>query len=448
MSNAKLNADSPIWHPMTQHATAAPAIPIERAEGVYLHTTDGRRILDAISSWWVITHGHGHVQIVEAVQNQTAKLEQVIFSGFTHAPAETLAARLLDMAGKPASESGTSEKPLSRVFFSDSGSMAVESAMKMVIGYFEHTGQNKGVEKRKIIALEGGYHGDTFGAMSAGAPSIYNALYEPYLFDVAHLPFPDAANVGRCLHMFENHLKGGDVAALILEPMVQGASGMNMYSADTLRKLHSLCKKYGALLIADEIMTGFGRTGEMFACQHAGIVPDIMCLSKGLTAGFLPMSVTLCTDEIYNAFLHQERSKMFLQSSSYAGNPIACAAALANLDVWESEAVFEKIQRIERSHLKAQHWFDARTDVENVRVMGSIFALDVIVPDDDFGYLSNIRDTLYKYYLEHNVLLRPLGNTVYILPPYCITNNELEQVYGTIWRSLDSLRHENEQRAA
>lgn len=429
---------SRIWHPMTQHATAGPAVHIDHAEGIYLHTKDGRAIIDAISSWWVITHGHGHPAIVEAICEQAGKLEQVIFSGFTHDPAEQLAEKLLEHAGAP----------LSHVFYSDSGSTAIEAALKMAIGYFEHTGQNKGIERRKIVALDGGYHGDTFGAMAAGAPSSYNALYAPYLFTVEHLPFPDAANAKKCLQTFEDLLKQGDVAALILEPLVQGASGMNMYTPQTLKALYDLCKKYGALLIADEVMTGFGRTGTLFACQQADITPDIMCLSKGITAGFLPMSAVLCTSDIYQAFYHEERAKMFMHSSSYTGNPMACAAALANIALWESEPVLDRIARIERSHLKAQHWFDTRPDVADVRVMGSIFALDVKVPEGDFGYLSGIRDTLYNYYLSEDVLLRPLGNTVYILPPYCITNTELERLYDTIWRSLDNLRHDNGKVAA
>jgi adenosylmethionine-8-amino-7-oxononanoate aminotransferase len=423
---------------MTQHATAARAIAIDHAQGTYLYTKDGRTVIDAISSWWVITHGHTHPKIVEAIQTQAAKLEQVIFSGFTHDPAEELSHKLIELAGAP----------LSRVFFSDSGSMAVETALKMVIGYFEHTGQNTAIEKRKIIALDGGYHGDTFGAMSAGAPSIYNALYEPYLFDVEHLPFPSDESLSKTIRVFEKHLKNGDVAALIVEPLVQGASGMNIYTPAALKALYDLCQKYDVFFIVDEIMTGFGRTGTMFACDHAGITPDIMCLSKGLTAGFLPMSVTLCTEKIYDAFLHKDRSKMLLQSSSYAGNPIACAAALANIKLWESEDVLGRIVGIERSHQEARQWFDTRPDIENVRVMGSIFAFDVKTDAGDFGYLSNIRDTLYNYYLDHDVLLRPLGNTVYILPPYCIEKHELERIYDTIWRSLDRIKHEGEQRAA
>lgn len=427
---------SPVWHPFTQHAIDAPAIPVASASGAYLHAKDGRKIIDAISSWWVITHGHTHSKIVEAIKMQAGELEQVIFSGFTHEPAENLAHKLIDLVGAP----------LSRVFFSDSGSMAVETALKMVIGYFEHTGQNKGLEKRKIIALEGAYHGDTFGAMSAGARGIYNALYEPYLFDVAHIPFPSAQNLTQSLRALENHLKGGDVAALLVEPLVQGAGGMNMYPPQALKALNDTCKKYGVFFIADEIMTGFGRTGSMFACQSAGFTPDIVCLSKGLTGGFLPMSVTLCTEKIFEAFLHNDRSKMLLQSSSYAGNPIACAAANANIAIWENEDVLGRIRDIERNHTEAMQWFDTRPDVENVRMMGNIFAFEVKTEDN--GYLSDVRDLLYRFYLDHDVLLRPLGNTVYILPPYCITKSELERIYDTIWRSLDGLKHAGQQQVA
>lgn len=423
---------SPIWHPMTQHGSSGPAVHIDHADGTYLYERGGRRIIDGISSWWVITHGHCHPHIAEAVKVQADKLEQVIFAGFTHTPAERLAEKLLRIT----------DPKLQYVFFSDSGSTAVEVALKMAIGYFVHTGQ----PRRKILALNGGYHGDTFGAMAAGARSVFNKLYEPYLFEVEHLPFPDAKTAPQTLQKLETFLKGGDVAALILEPIVQGAAGMRIYSPKTLKKFRDLCTQYGTLLIADEVMTGFGRTGKRFACEHAKVTPDIVCLSKGLTGGFLPMGATLCTRDIYDAFYHEDRARMFFHSTSFTGNPLACAAALANLEIWDREPVFQKIQAIETEHKKAAAWFDARTDVADVRTIGSIFALDV--QDDVHGYLSNISPVLYDFFLKHDVLLRPIGNTIYILPPYCVTQTDLEQIYDTLWRSLDSLRDESKQRAA
>ncbi len=413
-----------IWHPFTQHGIAGPMVEIDRAEGAYLYTKDGRKILDAISSWWVNTHGHCHPKIVQAVQEQAAKLEQVIFAGFTHASAEQLAEKLQNITN------------LDHVFFSDSGSTAVEVALKMAIGYWKHMGK----PRSKIVALEGGYHGDTFGAMSAGGRSVYNDLYEPYLFDVAHLPFEDMVGA------FEKILKGGDVAALIVEPLVQGAAGMKMYPAETLKKLSELCKKHDVLLIADEVMTGFGRTGTMFACEQVDVKPDIMCLSKGLTGGFLPMGATLCADKIYQAFYSKDRSKMFFHSSSYTGNALACAAALASLEIWESEPVLEKIQLISKSHDSAAATFKKWGDVSDVRHLGSILAIDVKTSND--GYLSALGPHLYDAFIAQDILLRPLGNTVYILPPYCIKTEELEQIYDCIGRTLDTIRDEGQQRAA
>lgn len=420
---------SPIWHPMTQHALSGPAVNIDRAEGAYLYTKDNRKIIDAISSWWVITHGHCHPKIVEAVKAQAGKLEQVIFAGFTHAPAEKLAEKLLSI----------SALEHEHVFFSDSGSTAVEVALKMAIGYFKHTGN----PKRTIVALDGAYHGDTFGTMSTGSRGVFNDVYESFLFDVEHLPFPSEGLEQKTLKAFETLLKKGDVAALIVEPIVQGAAGMRIYSPETLAGLSALCKQYDALLITDEVMTGFGRTGTRFAAEHAGIAPDLVCLSKGLTGGFLPMGATLCTGAIYDAFYQKDRAKMFFHSTSFTGNPLACAAALANLEIWESEPTFDRIQNIGKHHGKAAEWFAARADVAGTRHIGSIFALDV--KDDVHGYLSTLGPALYDFFMAHDVLLRPIGNTVYILPPYCVTDEDLEKIYDTLWRSLDHIRDERPQ---
>lgn len=425
---------SKIWHPFTQHAIAGEAIEIARAEGAYLYTPGGKKIIDAISSWWVNVHGHCHPKIVRAVQRQAGELEQVIFAGFTHRPAEELAEKLLDKAGKG----------FDSVFFSDSGSTAVEVAIKMAVGCWAHSGK----PKTKIVAIEGGYHGDTFGAMAAGGRGVFSKIYEEMLFEVAHIPFPPKAE------NLEKILKAGDVAAFICEPLVLGAAGMKMYDAAALKELHAVCKKHDVIFIADEVMTGWGRTGTMFACEQAGITPDIMCLSKGLTSGFLPMGATLCAKKIYDAFYHKDRSKMFFHSSSFTGNALACAAALASMEIWETEPVMERIENISKQHEKAAQRFKGHECVLDVRQRGTILAMDVgkdpsAAPrDDGSGYLSNLAPKLYDFYMDLGLLLRPLGNTVYVLPPYCIRESDLESVYDGIARSLDYIRDEREQRAA
>jgi len=434
---------SPIWHPMTQHKTAGPMINVSRAEGSYLYTSDGRQIIDGISSWWVNTHGHCHPKIVDAVQKQAARLEQVIFAGFTHDPAERLTRKLLTTT--KACFDGMDGKRLEFSFYSDSGSTAIEIALKMAAGYFaQHEEQQK---RTKILALEDGYHGDTFGTMSTGSRGVFNEMYEPFLFDVEHLPFPHSGQEDAVLAKLDNWLKkhGEQCAAFIFEPLVQGAAGMQMYSADVLSKMAAKCRAHGILLIADEVMTGFGRTGTMFACEQAGFIPDFLCLSKGITGGFLPMGATLTNRDIYKAFYHDEKAKQFFHSTSFTGNPMACAAALASLEIWEEGEVFDDIARIEREHQKAAGWYAARPDVLDVRVKGSIFAVEV--RDDVSGYLSSIGAEIYDFMLENDILLRPVGNTIYILPPYCTETKDLERIYETLWRGLDAIRKNTPQEA-
>ena len=427
---------------MTQHKVFGPALHVESAEGAYLHMRGGRKVIDGISSWWVNTHGHCHPKIVKAVQEQATKLEQVIFAGFTHDAAENLTRKLLStVLGCFKNCEG---RPLDFVFYSDSGSTAIEVAIKMAVGFHDNAGE----KRHKIIALDGGYHGDTVGTMSAGARGVFNELYSPLLFDVEHIPFPHKGEEDKSLNRLEKWLakNGKQTAAFVFEPIVQGAAGMRTYSAQTLSKMAAMCREHGVLLIADEVMTGFGRTGTMFACEQAGITPDLLCLSKGLTGGFLPMGATLATKEIYKAFYHDEKAKQFFHSTSFTGNPMACAAALASLEIWDEEPVMENIKAIEASHKKAAGWYAARPDVLDVRVKGTIFAIDV--DDAVSGYLSNIGNEIYDFMLENDVLLRPIGNTVYILPPYCIEQQDLERIYETLWRSLDSFRDEGLQQAA
>lgn len=426
-----MNKQSPIWHPFTQHAIAPESIHVDRASGAYLFARKKgkhaeQRIIDAISSWWVITHGHCHPDIIHAVQEQASKLDQIIFAGFTHEPAEELAHSLIKMTGDP----------LQHVFYSDSGSTAVEVALKMAIGYWQHTDRSR----QKIIALEGGYHGDTFGGMSAGARGAYNDIYSPYLFDVIHVPVPTPGNEANALAKLDETLNThkDNVAAFIFEPLLLGAGGMIMYSADTLKAMTDLCKAHDVLLIADEVMTGFGRTGTLLACNQAHFTPDLLCLSKGLTGGFLPLGATLCTRDIYNAFYHKDKAKMFFHSSSFTGNPMACAAANASLKIWETEPVTDRIRTIAQSHADAAHHFAERDDLENIRQKGTVLAMDVKVKKGA-GYLSEIQPKLYESFLDQNVLLRPLGNTIYILPPYCVDEDDLAEIYTAIENAIDRL---------
>ncbi len=421
---------SPLWHPFTQHKTFGPAIPIARAQGAYLYPENGPPLLDGISSWWVNTHGHCHPKIVQAVQAQAETLDQIIFAGFSHAPARDLATKLLARVR----QSGGVKSDY--VFLSDSGSTAVEVALKMAVGSFTHQGR----PRTKILALEGGYHGDTFGAMSAGGRSVYNALYEPFLFDVHALPFPENEEGHHTIEALETYLQahGHATAAFIFEPLIQGAGGMRLYAPALLKALCTLCEQYGIKLIADEVMTGFGRTGTFLACEQAGVAPDLLCLSKGLTGGFLPLGATLASTEIYQAFYHDDKARQFFHSSSFTGNPLSCSAALANLEIWDTEPVFDRIARIANTHKTALHHFSAHPHVENPRILGTILALDFKTPDA--GYLSGMASQLYSFMLARGFLLRPLGNTVYILPPYCITTQELEGLYDSLEIFLDEHR--------
>ncbi|MDR3448400.1 MAG: adenosylmethionine--8-amino-7-oxononanoate transaminase [Alphaproteobacteria bacterium] len=423
-----------IWHPFTQHALMPEQVFIDHAEGAYLYTKDGKRIIDGISSWWVNIHGHNHPKIAAAVQKQSTKLDQLIFAGFTHEPAEKLAAKLVEVT----------PPNITKVFYSDSGSTSVEVALKMALGYWAH----KGKPRRGVVALEHAYHGDTFGTMSVGGRSVFNAPYEAFLFDVHRLPYPHPKREHETVEAFEKLLKeqGDDIAALIVEPLVLGAAGMMMYSAATLRALYDLCRRYGVIFIADEVMTGWGRTGTRWACEQAGVEPDIICSSKGLTSGFLPLAVTLASEEIYQAFYSTDRAKTFFHSSSFTGNPIACAAALAAVELWDEEPVLERIQTIHKQQAAMLPRLQARGDLENVRHLGTIVACDVRTSEQ--GYLSAVGPRLYRYFIENGVLLRPIGQTVYMLPPYCVTREDLDVIFSTLERALDALRDGELEQAA
>jgi adenosylmethionine---8-amino-7-oxononanoate aminotransferase len=409
---------SPIWHPFTQHALTPDATLVRRGEGAWLETDKGK-LLDAISSWWVITHGHRHPRIVAAIKSQADALDQVIFAGFTHQPAEDLARALLQIA----------PRGLSHVFYSDSGSTSVEVALKMALGFWK----NQGKPRCRIIALEHAYHGDTVGTMSAGARGVFNAAYEPLLFDVVRLPFPSAGREQETLDLLKTAAK--DAAALVVEPLILGAGGMLIYPPEVLRALAIICRRNGALLIADEVMTGFGRTGTLFACKQAGISPDILCLAKGLTGGSLPLAATLCTPEIFDGHYYTDRSRTFFHSSSFTANPIACAAARANLEIWQGEPVMERVAALGVMQEERLNRFRFDSRFENVRRLGTIAALDMKVSDP--GYLAGVAPELTQFFQACGMLLRPLGNTIYVMPPYCITAAELDLVYDAVAQAAE-----------
>jgi adenosylmethionine-8-amino-7-oxononanoate aminotransferase len=368
--------------------------------------------VDAISSWWVTTHGHCHPRIMAAIRDQAEKLDQVIFAGWTHAPAEELGERLVAIVGSD----------LPHVFFSDSGSTSVEVALKMALGYWLHRGE----PRYHILALEHGYHGDTVGTMSVGARGVFNRAYTPLLFDVGTIPFPSGDGTAT-LEALERACREKP-AAFIAEPLVLGAGGMLFYEPDVLEAMRAICARHGVLFIADEVMTGWGRTGTLLACDQARVRPDILCLSKGLTGGAVPLAVTLASDAIYDAHLSRDRSRMLFHSSSYTANPIACAAAVANLDIWRDEPVAERIDTLcARQQARMEK---LPPPARNVRRRGTIVAFEW--GPDEPSYLSDLGPRLLAFFRSRDLLVRPLGNTIYVMPPYCIDEADLDAIYAAI----------------
>ena len=421
---------SPIWHPFTQHGLGEPIPLVTHAEGAALHTDDGRRIIDGISSWWVTTHGHRHPRIMAAIVEQTERLDQIIFAGWTHEPAETLARGL----------TAVMPKALSRVFFSDSGSTSVEVALKMALGFWT----NRGAPRHRILVMEHSYHGDTIGAMSVGARGVFNQAYAPLLFDVGTLPFPTAGSEQATLDALETACRDAP-AALIVEPLILGAGGMLIYSARVLAEMRAICARHEVLFIADEVMTGWGRTGTLLACEQANVVPDILCLSKGLTGGTVPLAVTMATEAIYDAHLSDDRARMFFHSSSYTANPIACAAANANLAIWREEPVLARIAKLAANQRRRLESLADRPDVGHARALGTITAIDLSDPMGS-GYLSQLGPKLLAHFQERNLLLRPLGSTIYVMPPYCIEDADLDRLYDGIGEAADRLSRANPDR--
>ena len=398
-----------------------------------LELEDGRQIVDCISSWWVNIHGHSHPAIADALYQQAQQLEHVIFAGFTHEPAEQLARKLLHHL--PPS--------LTRVFFSDNGSTAVEAALKMAYQYW----YNRREQRNTFIGFEGGYHGDTLGAMSVGGSSPFWEPFHPLMFHLETVPFPatfdndadveakESHTLETLAHLLEKH--PDRYAGIFIEPLVQGVAGMRMCRPQFLQALKSLVHQFGVLLIYDEVMTGFGRTGDWFACLKSGTSPDIICLSKGISGGFLPLAVTLCTEDIYQSFYSDDPHKTLPHGHSYTGNPLSCAVALTSLELLEQNP--KPFQEMERQHrCYVERWLAGHPRVEQVRTCGTIAAMEVTT-DSRSDYFNAISPLLRQRFLEEGFLLRPLGNTIYIMPPYCITSTELESIYRAIRRVLDTL---------
>lgn len=405
---------SAVWYPFTQHATEPVPPVVTRTEGAWIETERGR-LLDGISSWWVITHGHRQPQIMAAIREASEALDQVIFAGLTHAPAEQLATALTGMA----------PKGLSHVFYSDSGSTSVEVALKMALGFWRHAGDGR----HRIAVMQHSYHGDTIGTMSVGARGVFNAAYEPLMFGVDVIPFPEGDGQAT-LDAFEALARTGQMAALILEPLVLGAGGMLVYGPDVLTGLREICDRHDVLLIADEVMTGWGRTGRLWACDHAGIAPDILCTSKGLTGGAIPLAATLASERVFRAHYSTDRSRTFYHSSSYTANPIACAAGLANVGLWRSEPMQQRLDDLAALQAERLARFADDPRFEKIRQCGTIAALDLRTGDG--GYLAEDGPRMRAHFMAQGVLLRPLGNTVYLLPPYCVTGADLDLAYGAI----------------
>ncbi|MCB0374994.1 MAG: adenosylmethionine--8-amino-7-oxononanoate transaminase [Sinomicrobium sp.] len=411
-----------LWHPLTQHKLKPDTLGIVKAEGVYVYDENGNRYIDAIASWYICMYGHCHPHIVKKVTDQMQRLDQVVFAGFTHEPAVALSEALV----------GILPPNQQKLFFSENGSTAVDVAIKMALQYHF----NRGEKRDTLLAFEDGFHGDTFGAMSVSGLSVYNGPFRDFFLKVVRIPVPDGTNNGEVLCALEKAIAGANVAAFIYEPLVQGAAAMKMYDAEGLNALIRRCKAARVLTIADEVMTGFGKTGSCFASDYLPDKPDMMCMSKALTAGMLPMAVTSCTQAVFDAFYSDDMAKGFFHGHTYTANPPACAAALAGIELLRSETIQQNIRTIIAMHRAFDEKIKGHPNISATRQLGVIYALDLRLTTARYGKL---RDKLFDHFMKNGVFLRPLGNTVYIVPPYIITKNQLENVYTAIEEALEIL---------
>jgi adenosylmethionine---8-amino-7-oxononanoate aminotransferase len=413
-----------VWHPFTSLKEKYPVLLVEKADKCTIHLENGKELIDAVSSWWTNIHGHANKELINVLSTQAAQIDHVIFAGYTHKPAIQLAMNLLRVT----------ENNFKKVFFSDDGSTAVEVGLKIALQFWSNIGE----DKYKVLALEGGYHGDTFGSMSLAGKSDFFKAFNDKLFQVDTLDFPTEENIESILSTIRLLNTNNDIACIVLEPLLQGSAGMRMYSKELLSKIFKICKEQNILIVSDEVLTGFGRTGELFASIHEEIKPDIMALSKGITGGILPLGVTLINERVVSAFDEDDKTKTFYHGHSYTANPICCALANKSLELLERQECTDNRSRINSSHLKIQVILDNHKKVKTSRILGTVLALEV---DNGEGasYFSGIRDILYQKAISKGVLLRPLGNILYIIPPYVITDLELERVYCVIKEILDEI---------
>lgn len=410
------------WHPYTQHKTAKHFPAIVKGEGALLWDENNKEYIDAIASWWVNPFGHSNKTIADAIYKQLTTLEHVLFGGFTHEPAVLLAEKLMEIL--PSNQK--------KLFYSDNGSTAVEVAIKVAMQYC----YNQNIKKTKIIAFEDAFHGDTFAAMAASGISFFTEAFQGSLLEVVRIPVPTIGNEEKSIQTLEKLVKTNEYAAFIFEPLVQGAAGMVMYQPEVLDKLIAICKQNDVFTIADEVMTGFGKTGKTFASDYLIEKPDMMCLSKALTGGTIPMAITTFTQEIFDGFYDDDTNKALFHGHTFTANPTGCAAALASIQLLQTVEMQSNIERIHQSHLKFENTIKNHPKVKITRVLGVIFALEVATENQE-SYYGTLRNKLYDFFIENGIILRPVGNIVYILPPYVISQNQLEKVYQTIEKALE-----------
>ncbi len=410
-----------LWHPLTQHKIHPDTIAITKAKGCILYDENEKEYIDGIASWYTCMYGHCNDYIVNRVHKQMQQLDHVVFTGFTHEPAIKLSEALINLLPR------NQEK----LFFSDNGSTSVDVAIKMALQYHF----NKGEKRRKIIALENGFHGDTFGAMSVSGLSIYNGPFEEFFIDVERIEVPNVKNFESVKRRFIELAKTGTVAAFVYEPLVQGAAAMKMYDSSYLDTLLNIARSNGVITVADEVMTGFGKTGTYFASEHLTNLPDIICMAKSLTGGMTPMAITSCSQVIYEAFLSDELAKGFFHGHTYSANPIACQAALASIELLQTEEIQSNIKRISASHKEFDTRMKNHPKVAETRQLGIIYAMDLDIKMERYG---DLRFKLFNFFMEKGVCLRPLGNTIYILAPFVITDKQLNKIYSVIESALET----------